>query len=129
MNGNDKHQQECSTQTESFNCISCREKTDQLSSQTERLYEYESEKTHLSKLISCDDINSEVDVIESVANIVKEASIVRGEVEQLREDGLRMAESVGRQLSERDNAHSECRESQVYRDCDGTEGETAYPVF
>ena len=61
--------------------------------------------------------------------MLKELYMVRGEVEQLREDGLRMAESVGRQLSERDNAHSECRESQVYRDCDGTEGEAAYPVF
>jgi len=39
--------------------------------------------------------------------MLKEASAVRSEVEQLKEEGLRMAESVGRQLTDRDNAHSE----------------------
>ena len=38
---------------------------------------------------------------------MREAVSLRSEMEQLREDGLRMAESVGRQLTERDNTHSE----------------------
>jgi len=47
------------------------------------------------------------DLIESVEIMLKEASAVRSEVEQLKEEGLRMAESVGRQLTDRDSCHSE----------------------
>jgi len=104
-NVNEKQQQECSAQTEAYNCISCREKTGQISLQSERISKYESERNCLTQIIPCDD--STGNVVESVENIVKELSILRGEVEQLQKDGLRMGESVGRQLSERDDAHSE----------------------
>merc|ERR1711892_516832 len=104
---NQKHQKECSAQTEASDCLTCSEKLSQLSSQSEILSQYESERKRLTQLFSCDDNESDLDIIEHVETMLKEASAVRSEVEQLKEEGLRMAESVGRQLTDRDNAHSE----------------------
>jgi len=106
---NQKHQKECSAQTEASFCLACSEKSSQLSSQSEIISKYESDSKRMSRLFYSEDTEGDHDrdLIESVEIMLKEASAVRSEVEQLKEEGLRMAESVGRQLTDRDSCHSE----------------------
>merc|ERR1711936_1224979 len=47
------------------------------------------------------------DVVAAVKDLVAEAAQLRTELEQLRAEGRTMAERVGRQLGDRDNAHAE----------------------
>merc|ERR1719339_709717 len=47
------------------------------------------------------------DVVAAVEDLVAEAAQLRTELEQLRAEGRTMAERVGRQLGDRDNAHAE----------------------
>ena len=55
----------------------------------------------------CDDSDAGRDIIERVEAVVKEASAVREEMKQMKEERLALGKSVGRQLAERDTAHSE----------------------
>jgi len=106
---NEKHKKECSAQTEASKCHDCREKSTQILSQSVIISKYESDRKCLTQLLTIDDMDSDLDknIIESVENMLREASLVRSEVEQLKEEGLRMAESIGRQLTDRDSCHSE----------------------
>jgi len=104
---NEKHQEESCTQTEASNCIACSEKSAQISVQNEKLSEYKRGKDDLIKLISCKTDVCDLDIIERVNEICREASLVKSEVEHLKEDRLKMTESVERQLAERDSVHCE----------------------
>jgi hypothetical protein len=90
-----------------INCLSCSQNYEQLSYQSEKILQYERERKTLRKLFSCDHSEREVDISEGIKKLLREASEVRGECDQLRDEGLRMTKDVGRQLTERDNAHSE----------------------
>jgi len=106
---NEKHQKDSAARTAASNCHACSEKSTQISSQSEIISKYECDRKRLTQLFTSDDKESDIekDTIESVENILREASAVRSEVERLKEESLRMAESVGRQLTDRDNCHSE----------------------
>ena len=54
-----------------------------------------------------DEYESDADIVENIEKMMREASAVRKEVEQLKEERLKMAESVGRQLTDRDTTHIE----------------------
>jgi len=97
-----KHQKECSVQTEATKCISCGEKSNQISSKSETINKYESDRKHIKELLNCDE-----DIIVSIERMLGEATGVRSEIEQLKEKELKMAAGIGRQLAERDTAHSE----------------------
>jgi len=99
-----KDQKECSVQTEVPKCLSCSEKLNQISSQSETINKHESDKEHLKTLFCCDDNDG---IVESIQKMLGEASAVRSEIEQLKENELKMAAGIGRQLGERDTAHSE----------------------
>ena len=60
-------------QTEAYKCTICREKNEQLSSQGQRISEYETERECLSKIFSSDESKGEVNIILSVENMIKEA--------------------------------------------------------
>ena len=90
-----------------INCLSCAQNYEQLSYQSEKILQYERERKTLRKLFSCDHSEREVDISEGIKKLLREASEVQGECDQLRDEGLRMTKGVGRQLTERDNAHSE----------------------
>ena len=87
-----------------INCLSCAQNYEQLSYQSEKILQYETESKNLSKLFSSDHSEREVDISESIKKLLRETSEVRVECELLRDEGLRMTESVGRQLTERDIA-------------------------
>jgi len=99
-----KNQKECSVQTEVTKCLSCREKSNQISSQSETINKHESDREHLKKLVCCDDNDG---IIPSIEKMLGEASAVKSEITQLTENELKMASGIGRQLGERDTAHSE----------------------
>ena len=89
------------------NCIACSEKSAQISVQNEKLSEYKRGKEDLSKLISCKTDVCDLDIIERVNEICREASLVKSEIEHLKEERLKITESVERQLAERDSVHCE----------------------
>merc|ERR1712106_947505 len=99
-----KNQKECSVQTEVTKCLTCREKSNLISSQSETVNKHESYKEHLKKLVCC---NGKDGIIPSIEKILGEASALKSEIEQLKEKELKMAAGIGRQLGERDTAHSE----------------------
>jgi len=104
---NEKHQKESCTQTYETSCIACSEKSAQISAQNEKLSEHKIEKDNLIKLISCKTDVCDLDIFERIGEICREASVVKSEIENLKDERLKMTESVERQLAERDSVHSE----------------------
>merc|ERR1719309_240221 len=96
-----------SVETEASICLSCTEKDSKISAYCDKLDKYKTQQNNIEKLVSYDGSDAGDDIIESVEAVVREASAVRDEVKQLKEERLAMAKSVGRQLAERDTAHSE----------------------
>jgi len=95
---------ELSVQTDNSedSCNSCSEKLQEITKINETLTQYQNEKNRLSKMFG-----SESDILESVENVLKEASEKKKEIDKLKEDNLGLAENVAVQLRERDKAHSE----------------------
>jgi len=94
---------ELSVQTDnSEDSNSCSEKLQEITKINETLTQYQNEKNRLSKMFG-----SESDILESVENVLKEASEKKKEIDKLKEDNLGLAENVAVQLRERDKAHSE----------------------
>jgi len=96
-----------SVETEASICLSCTEKDSKISAYCDKLDKYKTQQNNIEKLVSYDGSDAGDDIIESVEAVVREASAVREEVKQLKEERLALAKSVGRQLAERDTAHSE----------------------
>jgi len=92
-------------QTEATRCLSCSDKSIQISSQSETINKHVIDKEHLKKLFCCEDNDDAV--IKNAERMLEEASAVRSEMELLKKNELKMAAGVGRQLAERDSAHSE----------------------
>jgi len=103
----EKHQKEGSCQTEAINCITCSDNVAQISSQTQKISEYERERENLIELLSCDADISDLDIVERVEEMMNKASVVKGEVQNLKEERLAMTGSLEKQLAERDTVHSE----------------------
>jgi len=99
-----QNSKELSIQTEACDesCISCSEKSQELTKVTETLSQYESEKSRLSQLFG-----SESDLFASVESVLKEAAEKKSEMDKLRVENVQLAENVAVQLRERDKAHSE----------------------
>merc|ERR1711874_732381 len=103
----EKHQKEGSCQTEAINCTTCSDNVAQISSQTQKISEYERERENLIELLSCDADISDLDIVERVEEMMNKASAVKGEVQKLKEERLAMTGSLEKQLAERDTVHSE----------------------
>jgi len=99
-----QHKQDLSIQTEACDesCMSCSEKSQELTEVNKTLTQYESEKSRLSQLFG-----SESDIISSVESVLKEAVEKKSEMDKLRVENVQLAEDVAVQLRERDKAHSE----------------------
>ena len=90
------------TDTSDESCLSCSDKTQELTKISETLTKYESEKNRLSQLFG-----SESDIFANVESVLKEASEKKCELNKLKDENLQLAENVAVQLRERDKAHSE----------------------
>lgn len=99
-----QHKKDLSIQTEACDesCISCSEKSQELTEVNKTLTQYESEKSRLSQLFG-----SEPDIFSSVESVLKEAAEKKSEMDKLRVENVQLAEDVAVQLRERDKAHSE----------------------
>merc|ERR1719250_169900 len=98
---------ECSVETEASICHSCTEKDKEISAYCDKLDKYKTQQNNIEKLVCCDDTDAGSDIIESAEAVVREASAVREEMKQMKEERLALGKSVGKQLAERDTAHSE----------------------
>ena len=78
-----------------------------IDAQIKKISRCERNRENLTKLITGAENSYDPDIIENVEKMLREAVIVGCEVEQMKEDGLRMAMNVERQFLERDTAHSE----------------------
>merc|ERR1712106_1241227 len=78
-----------------------------LSAQTETISELREERKCLTNLLAGDECERELDILENVEKVMKEALAGRNEIDQLKEERLRMAEGIGRQLTDRDTTHAE----------------------
>merc|ERR1712106_972913 len=103
----EKHQRGSSTQTEAVKCVYCSEQSIKISSQTESLKNFERERVHLLNLLGYHDNVNYVDVTKTIESKLRDMSALRSELEQLKEEDLKMATGVEKQLSERDRVHSE----------------------
>merc|ERR1712218_170378 len=90
------------TDTSDESCLSCSDKTQELTKISETITKYESEKNRLSQLFG-----SESDIFANVESVLKEASEKKNLLDKLKEENLQLAENVAVQLRERDKAHSE----------------------
>jgi len=99
-----QNSKELSIQTEACDesCMSCSEKSKELTKVNETLSQYESEKNRLSQLFG-----SESNLFASVETVLKEAAEKKSEMDKLRAENVQLAENVAVQLRERDKAHSE----------------------
>jgi len=99
-----QNKQDLSIQTEACDesCMSCSEKSQELTEVNKTLTQYESEKSRLSQLFG-----SESDIVSSVESVLKEAAEKKSEMDKLRVENVQLAEDVAVQLRERDKAHSE----------------------
>jgi len=86
-------------------CPECIEMSGRLSTQTETISGLREERKCLTNLLACDE--SKLDIFENVKKVMKEALAARIEIDQLKEERLRMAEGIGRQLTDRDTTHAE----------------------
>lgn len=99
--------QEMQIQTD-FGCDICLEKTSELESRVEQLKKLEEERENLEMLVeAAGEAKEAKDLVEGVENLVEAFKREREETKVLKEEGTRMAECVGRQLVDRDSAHSE----------------------
>jgi len=99
---------ENSTQTEgSSSCPTCIKNATQLNNQTELLSQFEMERKELINLFSNATIDDTFVLIDYVKEMLRETSEMKIEVEKYKKEKTKMAESVGRQLLERDTTHSE----------------------
>ena len=78
-----------------------------LSAQTETISGLREERKCLTNLLAGDESERELDILENVKKVMKEALAGRNEIDQLKEERLRMAEGIGRQLTDRDTTHAE----------------------
>merc|ERR1712203_1200023 len=90
------------TDTSDESCLSCSDKTQELSKANETLSKFQNEKNRLSQLFG-----SESDIFANVESVFKEASEKKCELNKLKDENLQLAENVAVQLRERDKAHSE----------------------
>merc|ERR1712106_157180 len=87
-------------------CPECNEISGRLSAQTETISGLREERKCLTNLLAGDESERELDNLENVKKVMKEALTVRIEIDQLKEERLRMAEGIGRQLTDRDTTHA-----------------------
>merc|ERR1711892_339102 len=78
-----------------------------LSAQTETISGLREERKCLTKLLAGDESERELDILENIEKVMKEAMAGRDEVDRLKEERLRMSEGIGRQLTDRDTAYAE----------------------
>jgi len=98
---------ECSVQTDETRCEACEKNMTLLTTHQERISKYKEERERMKKLFVCDDSESDIVIVDSVEQVLREAAEVRAQVEKLKNEMLKMEESLARQLAERDRAHSE----------------------
>jgi len=86
-------------------CTYCEQLASKLTAQAEIISQDREERRYLANLFAEDE--QEADIIENIEKMMREASAVRTEVEELKVEREKMAESIGRQLTDRDTTHEE----------------------
>merc|ERR1711892_1217782 len=78
-----------------------------LSAQTETISGLREGRKCITNLLAGDESETERYILENIEKVMKEAMAGRDEIDQLKEERLRMAEGIGRQLTDRDTTHAE----------------------
>jgi len=95
-------------QTDDPVCVLCTQLTNELKSHKKQAADHEREKKILGELLRIDEVNaSEQSLTKLIEEKLTNLSDLEREVGRLKEEEVRMAESVGRLLAERDQLHSQ----------------------
>jgi len=88
-------------------CQDCVTLSCQLADNKEIIAALREERKDVTKILDVEDSEVEQDILSHVEKVVKEAQAMKDEVTMLKAERLKMAESIGRQLTDRDNTHAE----------------------
>jgi len=88
-------------------CKDCITLSHQLAHNTSTVQGLREERKGVTKVLEIDDSKSEIDLVTHVEKLMREAKAMKDEVTELKTERLKMAESIGRQLTNRDSTHAE----------------------
>jgi len=97
-------------------CQECVTLSCQLADNTRVIAALREERKDVTKILDFEDSEVEQDILSHVEKVVKKAQAMKGEVTELKAERLKMAESIGRQLTDRDTTHAEkVKELEAFR--------------
>jgi len=88
-------------------CKDCITLSHQLSHNTSTVQGLREERKGVTKVLEVEESESEIDLVTHVEKLMREAKAMKDEVTELKTERLKMAESIGRQLTNRDSTHAE----------------------
>jgi len=88
-------------------CKDCITLSHQLADNTNTVQGLREERKGVTKVLEVEESESELNLVAHVEKLMKEAKAMKDEVTELKTERLKMAESIGRQLTNRDTTHAE----------------------
>merc|ERR1711862_970044 len=88
-------------------CKDCITLSQQLATHSLTVQALREERKGVTKVLKVEETESEQGIATHVEKVMKEAKGLKEEVTELKAERLKMAESIGRQLTDRDNSHAE----------------------
>jgi len=88
-------------------CKDCITLAEQLATHSLTVQALREEREGVTKVLEVEETESEHDLVTLVEKVMKETKALKEEVTELKAERLKMAESIGRQLTDRDNSHEE----------------------
>merc|ERR1711862_260614 len=88
-------------------CKDCIALAEQLATHSLTVQALREEREVVTKVLEVEETESEHDLVTHVEKVMKETKALKEEVTELKAERLKMAESIGRQLTDRDNSYAE----------------------
>jgi len=104
---NKKSKKSTATAADIIPCKDCITLSLQLAHNTSTVQGLREERKGVTKVLEVEGSESEIDLVTHIEKLMKEAKEMKDEVTELKTERLKMAESIGRQLTNRDNTHAE----------------------
>jgi len=104
---NKKSKKSTATSADIIPCKDCITLSHQLAHNTSTVQGLREERKGVTKVLEVEGSESEIDLVTHIEKLMKDAKAMKDEVTELKTERLKMAESIGRQLTNRDNTHAE----------------------
>jgi len=104
---NKKSKKSTESAADIISCKDCITLSHQLAHNTSTVQGLREERKGVTKVLEVEESESEIDLVTHVEKLMREAKAMKDEVTELKTERLKMAESIGRQLTNRDSTHAE----------------------